>query len=59
MSNPSKITIAGHREPCEFVKGKAPGPAHIQWCKTHGHVVDTKSKKVLAKTLDEFKKMKF
>jgi hypothetical protein len=40
---------------CEIVHGKVPGPKNHVLCKTHGHIVDTAAKMVIAHSLDEYK----
>ena len=42
---------------CEIVRGKVPGPPNHTLCGTHGHIIDTDSKMVIAHNLDEYKKM--
>ena len=42
---------------CKPVHGKVPGPAEHLLCSTHGHVVDIKAKQIIAKNLDEYKKL--
>jgi hypothetical protein len=41
---------------CTPVKGKVPGPAEHLMCSKHGHVVDISTKKIIARTLDDYKK---
>lgn len=41
---------------CEVVHGKVPGPANYVLCGTHGHILDTSTKRVIAHDLDEYKK---
>jgi hypothetical protein len=40
---------------CKTVQGKVPGPANYLLCTTHNHIVDTKTKTVIAKNLAEYK----
>src|SRR6267154_275729 len=42
---------------CEAVLGKVPGPTNHVFCATHGHIVDTSSKTVIAHDLDEYKRL--
>jgi len=42
---------------CKPVHGKVPGPANHVLCGKHGHVLDTKAKHIIAKNLDEYKKL--
>lgn len=42
---------------CKSVHGKVPGPKEHLLCAKHGHVVDIKTKQIIAKTLDEYKKL--
>jgi hypothetical protein len=39
---------------CRIVTGKVPGPANFVLCKTHGHVLDTDKKQIVARNVDEF-----
>jgi hypothetical protein len=39
---------------CVLVSGKCPGPGNFKLCKTHGHVVDTKTGEVIAESLATF-----
>jgi outer membrane protein OmpA-like peptidoglycan-associated protein len=41
---------------CEIVRGKVPGPANHALCGTHGHILDTAARTVIAHDLDEYKK---
>ena len=41
---------------CKPVKGKVPGPANIQLCATHGHVLDVEAKTIVAKTKEDYEK---
>jgi hypothetical protein len=41
---------------CESVPGKVPGPANHVLCGTHGHILDTTARTVIAHDLDEYKK---
>jgi outer membrane protein OmpA-like peptidoglycan-associated protein len=41
---------------CEIVRGKVPGPANLALCGTHGHILDTTARTVIAHDLDEYKK---
>jgi outer membrane protein OmpA-like peptidoglycan-associated protein len=41
---------------CEIVLGQVPGPANHVLCGTHGHILDTTAKAVIAHDLDEYKK---
>lgn len=41
---------------CEIVRGKVPGPANHALCGTHGHILDTTTRTVIAHDLDEYKK---
>src|SRR4051812_1614485 len=41
---------------CKIVKGKVPGPANHVLCATHGHVVDTDTKMIIALNLEDYKK---
>jgi hypothetical protein len=41
---------------CEAVRGKVPGPANHVLCGTHGHILDTTARTVIAHDLDEYKK---
>ncbi len=41
---------------CEPVLGKVAGPANHVLCETHGHILDTSAKMVIAHDLDEYKK---
>lgn len=40
---------------CKIVIGKVPGPVNHVLCGTHGHVVDTASKMIIAHSIDEYK----
>lgn len=39
---------------CQIVIGKVPGPANFVLCKTHGHVLDTDKKLIVAGNVDQF-----
>jgi hypothetical protein len=39
---------------CKPVRGKVKGPEHHLLCATHGHVLDMKAKKVIAKDLEDY-----
>jgi hypothetical protein len=39
---------------CKLVHGKVQGPANHVLCSTHGHIVDIKSRTVIAHNLDEY-----
>ena len=41
---------------CEIVRGKVPGPANHALCGTHGHILDTTARTVIAHDLDEYKR---
>lgn len=41
---------------CVTVRGQVPGPANYALCGTHGHILDTSTKTVIAHDLDEYKK---
>lgn len=41
---------------CAPVHGKVPGPAEHLLCSKHGHIVDIKAKRIIAKSVDEYKK---
>ncbi len=41
---------------CDAVKGQVPGPPNHVLCGTHGHILDTSAKMVIAHDLDEYKK---
>ena len=53
------LNMTRPREPmqtdCVAVHGKVPGPAHHLLCKTHGHVLDIKTKTIIAENLDDYK----
>ena len=40
---------------CEIVRGKVPGPKNHVLCKTHGHVMDTDERMVIAHSIEEYK----
>ncbi|MFZ0815956.1 MAG: hypothetical protein WAM78_10580, partial [Candidatus Sulfotelmatobacter sp.] len=42
---------------CESVLGKVPGPPNHVLCGTHGHILDTNSKTVIAHDLEEYKRL--
>jgi hypothetical protein len=42
---------------CEIGREKIAGSTNHALCETHGHIIDTDTKQVVAHTLDEFKKM--
>lgn len=42
---------------CKPVHGKVPGPKEHLLCEKHGHVVDIKTKQIIAKTLEEYRKL--
>jgi hypothetical protein len=42
---------------CEVVRGQVAGPENHVLCGTHGHVVDTNAKTVIAHDLDEYKRL--
>ncbi len=42
---------------CKPVHGKVPGPKEHLLCMTHHHVVDIKTKTVIAKSLEDYKKL--
>jgi hypothetical protein len=42
---------------CKPVHGKVTGPDNHMLCGTHGHVLDTKSRMIIAHSLDEYKKL--
>lgn len=42
---------------CKPIRGKVPGPAEHLLCAKHGHVVDIKTKMIIAHSVDEYKKM--
>jgi phosphatidylserine/phosphatidylglycerophosphate/cardiolipin synthase-like enzyme len=44
---------------CEIQSGKLTGPANHALCSTHGHVMDTTSRMVIAHSIDEYKSGKF
>jgi hypothetical protein len=44
---------------CEIETGKVTGPANHVLCSTHGHVMDTASRTVIAHSIDEYKSGKF
>ena len=53
---PATDTVPRPMQPdCKTVRGKVPGPANFLLCSTHNHVVDTKTKMIIANSLDEFK----
>ncbi len=43
---------------CEIVHGKLTGPKNHALCGTHGHIIDTDTKQVIAHNLDEYNKMR-
>jgi RNase P/RNase MRP subunit p29 len=42
---------------CVVVHGKVPGPKDHVLCGKHGHVLDTTKKVIIAKNLEEYKKL--
>lgn len=41
---------------CKVVRGKVPGPANHVLCGTHGHVLDISAKKIIASSVEDYKK---
>src|SRR5882757_1672571 len=41
---------------CKIVHGKVPGPANHVLCATHGHVLDTAARMVIARSVTEYVK---
>ena len=55
------LNMTRPREPmqpdCVIVHGKVPGPKNHVMCKTHGHILDSTAKTIIAANLAEYKQM--
>jgi len=56
-ANAADTLPAPMKPDCKIVRGQVPGPVNHVLCATHGHVVDIASHMIIARSVDDYKKV--